>query len=89
MLIFNIKLFIKIAAAILSGTSVSSPGSVSADTNIKYEPIQPAIETVYIQTQSGETLDQDQLNEIYIDTLKAIIKASGQKTPLKNTITKM
>lgn len=83
MLLFNFKLFFKIAAAILSGTSVSNPDSSSADSIIKSETLDPKIETVQLK---DEQKSEFKLKDISVDSLGLYLDTPKPSKEYKSVI---
>ena len=69
MLLFNFKLFFKIAVAILTGTSVSTADSTSADSSFKSETTKPKIETVQLNGEKETEVKFNKVKNILLDSV--------------------
>jgi hypothetical protein len=70
MFLFNFKLFLKIAAAILGGSSLTANGNLNIDTVSNTEP--KMIKTEIVNNSEGEVsaFKTIQMNEQLLDSLK-------------------
>lgn len=84
MLLFNFKLFFKIAVALLTGTTVSTTETSKAETNTKADQVFPANETIDILNKQDKNLNLVKWDEIQKDSMAVNIQDENKKVSPKN-----